>query len=145
MKSGVEGAGLVGQGYRVYMDNFFTSPALFVDMFHNFNTVACGTVHKNRKGLPKDIMIKKTTGINERGQSLFRQKGKIAATVWKDKHIVSAISTVHDNKMTEVNTLTQNDGLLLRQRKPCPQIVSDYTKYMGVVDRCDQYIQYLCI
>ncbi|CAC5426825.1 unnamed protein product [Mytilus coruscus] len=87
VKSCVEGAGLVDHGYHIYMDNFFTSPALFVDLFHNFNTGACGTVRKNRKGLPKELMIKKPTGVNERGQSQFRQKETIAATIWKDKKL----------------------------------------------------------
>ncbi|CAG2197439.1 unnamed protein product [Mytilus edulis] len=59
VKSCVEGTGLVGQDYYVYMDNFFTRLTLFVDMFHNLNTGACGTVTQEQEGLPKDILIKK--------------------------------------------------------------------------------------
>ena len=42
--------GLQGKGYNLYMDNFYTSPELFVELvdrgFH-----ACGTVRINRRGL----------------------------------------------------------------------------------------------
>jgi len=142
VKGCLEGSNLVGQGYHIYMDNFFTSPDLFTDLFENFDTRACGTVRRNRRGLPKDIMKKKPDGINERGDSHFRQKGPISAVVWKDKKIVSAISTIHDNSSTEVERSVQVEGQFTRQQIPCPQLIADYTSYMGGVDKCDQYIQY---
>ncbi|CAG2228199.1 unnamed protein product [Mytilus edulis] len=58
VKNCIEKANIIGQGYHVYMDNYFTSPALFTDLFQHFNTAACGTVRINRRELPKDIMKK---------------------------------------------------------------------------------------
>ncbi|CAC5395945.1 unnamed protein product [Mytilus coruscus] len=138
----LEGANLSRQGYHVYMDNYFSSPALFTSLFENFDTGACGTVRHNRRGLPKDLMTKKPVNITQRGDSQFRQKGAVAATVWKDKKNVSVISTIHDNGSTEVSRIVQNEGQFQRQQLQCPKMVADYTTHMGGVDRCDQYIQY---
>lgn len=37
--------------HHLYVDNWYTSPALF-ERLHRKKTGACGTVRKNRKGLP---------------------------------------------------------------------------------------------
>ena len=56
---------------------------------------ACGTVGTNRKGLPKEIMVKKTeVKALERGQSLFQEKGDLVAVTWQDRKLVHLISTV---------------------------------------------------
>ena len=41
---------LKNKGYRVFVDNFYTSPALFTDL-HDNGFEACGTVRCDRKGL----------------------------------------------------------------------------------------------
>ncbi|GLD65347.1 piggyBac transposable element-derived protein 4-like protein [Lates japonicus] len=41
----------LGSGFYVYMDNFYTSPKLFRDLY-NFNVGACGTYRENRKECP---------------------------------------------------------------------------------------------
>lgn len=40
-----------GQGYHIYFDNYFTSPAL-IDALAAKGILACGTVNKNRRGFP---------------------------------------------------------------------------------------------
>ena len=75
VKTCLEQANISNQGYHVYMDNFFSSPQLFTDLFHNFNTGACGTVRLNRRDLPRNIMRKNPVGIYARGDSQFRERG----------------------------------------------------------------------
>ena len=43
--------GLEDRGHHVYTDNYYSSPALFGDLRH-LGFGACGTVRKNRRGLP---------------------------------------------------------------------------------------------
>ena len=46
-----------GVGHIIYMDSFFSTPGLFRDLLQN-RTLACETVNRNRKGLPKDTCAK---------------------------------------------------------------------------------------
>ena len=39
------------KGYRVFMDNFYSSPALFHDPLEE----GCGTLQSNRKGIPEEV------------------------------------------------------------------------------------------
>jgi hypothetical protein len=41
-------------GHRLYVDNFFSSPAL-VDDLHTKTINCCGIVRPNRKGMPKNF------------------------------------------------------------------------------------------
>jgi hypothetical protein len=41
-------------GHEIFMDNYFTSPALFDDLFQR-KINACGTVCHDRRGMPRDI------------------------------------------------------------------------------------------
>jgi hypothetical protein len=40
-----------GLGHKIFMDNYFTSPALFGDLFQ-LKINACGTVRHDRRGMP---------------------------------------------------------------------------------------------
>ena len=68
----------------------------------------------------------------------FRQKDAVAAVVWKDKKNVNLISSIHDFSVGSVQrNVQQADGIFQQQAIPCPQMISDYTQYMGGVDRAD--------
>ena len=45
---------LLDKGYWVYMDNYYTSPELFEELY-NRDTFACGTVRWSRKGMPLGV------------------------------------------------------------------------------------------
>ena len=49
---------LVGKFHHVFMDNFFTSPALFTDLFQD-RIYACGTVRSNMRDFPQDLKGKR--------------------------------------------------------------------------------------
>ena len=57
--------GLETKGLKVYVDNYYTSPALFLALYDK-GVNACGTVRPNRKYFPKDLKKKKSDFIDSR-------------------------------------------------------------------------------
>ena len=57
---------ILGKGFRLFIDNFYTSVELMEDLWAR-GTYACGTIRRNRKGLPKALMVKKHKGLANRG------------------------------------------------------------------------------
>jgi len=47
-------AARIEQGHKLYMDSFFSSTALFDDLYTK-TISCCGTVRPNRKGMPKNF------------------------------------------------------------------------------------------
>lgn len=52
-------AGVLYRGYRLGLDNYFSSPKLFQDLY-NMRTAATGTVRGSRNGLPKQCIKAET-------------------------------------------------------------------------------------
>ena len=77
--------GLLRQGREVFMDNFSTSPTLFLELFRH-RTNACGTVRTNRENMPKDIS-KKDTKLKQGPRRVFSRKPS-ASFVYNYKRIL---------------------------------------------------------
>ena len=75
-----------------------------------------------------------------RGESLFRRKGGVVATVWKDKKLVSFLSTQCEVRGNETVSQKQKDRKIIQV--PTVPVVQLYSKYMGIVDHSDQMRQY---
>jgi len=79
---------LVGKGYTIYTDNFYTSPKLA----HYLSTkeiYTCGAIRPNRKGYPEEIIKTKAQARRlPRGFYEWRQCGQMVATAWKDNRMV---------------------------------------------------------
>src|SRR5215469_3078438 len=71
-----------GLGHKVFMDSYFTSPALFDDLFQR-KINACGTVRRDRRGMPRDIGPKSLK--MKRGDIVTRVRGKLRAVQWKNR------------------------------------------------------------
>ena len=72
--------GLFGLGYKLYVDNWYTSEALFNYLYEN-QTCATGTARKNRMQLPKSFMNEKL----KKGEFSFRRNGNMLALRYQDK------------------------------------------------------------
>ena len=81
---------LLDKGHCMYMDNFYTGPELYGGLFF-CSTYACGTVHPNRKGLPKAM----TTAKLKKTEAVFRCNGPLLAIKWCDKRAVTVLTTTH--------------------------------------------------
>jgi len=120
-------------GCCLYVDNFYSSPQLFEDLLSR-ETMACGTVRQNRRGLPQQKSSLK------RGETVFMKKGDLTFVHWMDKRDVWCLSTFHANQMVPFTTRRQGVEAITR-----PKMITDYNKYMGGVDRMDQMLVYYSI
>jgi len=117
-----------GRGHKLYMDNYFSSPDLFNDLATK-QIYCCGTVRPNRKGMPQDFGPKRMT--LKRGDLQVRTRGDLTTILWKDKRDVRILTNIHDPP-AEGNFCDSN-GKAIK-----PQIVADYNRHMGYVDKGDR-------
>ncbi|XP_051171925.1 piggyBac transposable element-derived protein 4-like [Leptopilina boulardi] len=123
---------LRNSGALVAFDNFFTSVKLIKELKAK-KIFAVGTVRTNRVGLP-DIMKEKKKMV--RGEFENRTQGCVAAIKWMDSKPVTVLSTAHDPAFVTEVKRKNRDGS--RSNISCPEVIADYNKYMGGVDRFDQ-------
>ena len=126
--------GLEGRGHHVYVDNYYTSPALFTEL-RDLGFGACGTVRINRRGLPVEM---KATLARGDVTSAYVDESMMALK-WMDKRPVSMLTTIHDDSMTtKVRRTRRVQGGLEEIRKPV--VVEQYNQFMGGVDCSDQLL-----
>lgn len=117
---------LLGKGYCVFVDNWYTSPALFREL-HNQLTDAVGTARLNRKHMPVQLKTKIA-----KGSTVARFSEELMALKWHDKKEVTMLSTYHDESTAEI----EKRG----EKKHKPVVVIDYNNSMGAVDSADQMV-----
>ncbi|KAF9798758.1 hypothetical protein SFRURICE_021555 [Spodoptera frugiperda] len=111
---------------RFGWDNFYNSPALARELkVRGFDCVR--TLRLNRQFVPTEL-TNLTKGALAVGQVRGCTSGDVDLVVWRDKNLVSLISTYH-------GLATVKCGDVLK-----PSIVPDYNVCMGGVDRKDQMI-----
>lgn len=124
---------IISKNYQVYFDNYFTSVNLMIEL-KSKNILACGTVRKNRKGLPKKQINDKTM---KRGDYESRTSYKgISWIKWNDNKPIQFLSNFHDPSIKTTVSRRQKDGTSIQIN--CPQATRDYNNYMNCVDKADQ-------
>ncbi|KAM3875240.1 piggyBac transposable element-derived protein 4-like [Diretmus argenteus] len=133
----------LGTGYHVYVDNFYTSPKLFLDLA-SLKFGACGTYRENREGVPRD-RANALTKKSVRGSIRWIREGSLVFVKWMDTREVSVCSTIHP-AVTVGDTVERRvrgeDGSWRMDKIPCPTPILAYNKNMGGVDLSDQLLQY---
>ena len=114
----------LGKGHTLYVDNYYSSPALF-NFLHANITNACGTVRQRRKGMP--IMDKKL----KKGEIDFRTSSNMLALKWRDKRDVFMLSTFHNSEF--ICTGKKNYKTQEFIRKPKCIVTSDDRRFPSVV------------
>ncbi|XP_037915254.1 piggyBac transposable element-derived protein 4-like [Hermetia illucens] len=121
---------LLDQGRVLIADNYYTSVPL-PKYLKDRKTDLCGTLRKNRVGLPLNVTKSKL----KKGQWVARQKDNyITVLKWHDKRDVLMISTCHGDEMTSVRTRL---GETLK-----PNAVIDYNDAKKGIDVADQLSSY---
>ena len=121
------------KGYRLFIDNFFTSVQLVYDLLQKA-TYVCGTLRSNRVNLPTQLTEKVGAG-----EAKFWNCDNLVVTHWKDKRDVFAMSSMHGNDSVEI-TNKRGD-----KKTTKPKMISDYNQNMGGVDLCDQLVSYYSV
>ena len=70
------------KGHHLYMDNFYTSPALFISLSH-VGIGACGTLRCNRQGIPSSI--KDSSTPLTKGDIITATSNGLLFLKWKDE------------------------------------------------------------
>ncbi|XP_054257551.1 piggyBac transposable element-derived protein 4-like [Macrosteles quadrilineatus] len=118
-------------GHHVYVDRYYNSPELAKELLKK-NMFVTGTVMNNRKEMPT---LSKPLNC---GDVEARRNKDLGVIYWKDKRVVTMLTTKHKisrNEMTEKPSKWPNKPPVLK-----PDVVLDYTKHMGGVDRADHVI-----
>ena len=87
----------------------------------------CGTVQPNRKGMPQDLGPNRMT----RGELQVRTRGDLTAIRWRDKRDARILTNIHDPPSK--GNFCDNNSKAIK-----PQIVADYNRHMGYVDKGDR-------
>jgi hypothetical protein len=114
----------------VYLDRYFTSPTL-LDELTRRGFYACGTVRKDRVGLPPPF--KTASRSMRQGEVKYWQKQELGALVWQDRRAVYMLTT--HRSPAEIMFVSRSGS---SEQKPVPTAILDYNKHKGGVDTLDQ-------
>lgn len=117
------------KGHTIFLDNWYSSPELF-GWLYDKTTNAVGTVRRNRKNMP--CMMEKL----KKGELTFRSCDNFLVLRWCDRRDVWMLSTYHTPDMKYSGKVDYATG----EQKMKPEVVLDYNKSMGAVDRSDMIL-----
>ena len=128
--------GYENKHHILFTDSWFTSPTL-LNVLLQKGIRCCGSVCRNRKGLPSPSSIsKKAVQQLRRGQAIQRQKGDMTACVWKDQKVMWMLYN-HTSPLA-LTTLKRWDDSGNRIPIECPQAIHDYFHHARSVDVINQ-------
>ena len=130
------------QGYHLYVDNFYTSPTLFKDLFAR-GVGATGTVRETRRDFPEALRNSKQWAKGkERGSVRWGRDPPCLALQWLDSKVVSMLTTIDNANVKKQATRTAKTatGGWTIMDIPQPGVIANYNKYMNAVDRSDQIL-----
>jgi hypothetical protein len=109
------------KGHVLYIDNWFTSPAVIAALKQK-GIRCCGSVRRNRRGMP--IIPDAEVRALGRGQWIQRQKDDTSLAVWKDQKVVWLL--YNHCSPTESASLDRWGEAGNRITIGCPKAIRDY-------------------
>jgi hypothetical protein len=125
--------GYEDKGHVLYIDNWFTSPAV-LDAMKQKGICCCGSVRRNRRGMP--VIPDAEVRALGRGQWIQRQKDDTSLAVWKDQKVVWLL--YNHCSPTESASLDRWGEAGNRITIGCPKAIRDYFYKARSVDVLSQ-------
>lgn len=120
-------------GRTIVTDNYYTSIDLAETLLQR-STHLIGTIRKNRKGLPKNVVGEKL----KKGEIVAMENDKgILVFKWKDKRDVLGLSTRHKVGFVTVTSKRNKNKSSLK-----PTAIADYNRHKCSIDLSDQMGSY---
>ena len=131
------------------MDNYYSSPSLYIELKRK-GIGTCGTVRLDRREMPKEWKGNGKGSVKGRmkkgdAETKILNSNELTALLWKDKRVVSMLSTIHGVDMTSKRRSTRDaggGGGGGHEEIQKPVMVEKYNMYMGGVDKSDQLLSY---
>jgi len=121
------------KGHVLYIDNWFTSPAV-LDALKQRGIRCCGSVRRNRRGMP-NIPEADVRALG-RGEWIQKQKGDTSLAVWKDQKVVWVL--YNHCSPGETTSLERWSEAGNKISVGCPQAIRDYFYNARSVDVLSQ-------
>lgn len=119
---------VLNEGRLLVTDNYYTSVHL-ARYLKEHGTDFCGTVRKNRRHLPPDVV----NAVLKKGEIAAKQNSFLTVLKWKDQRDVLVMSTCHDHGMQ----MSTGFRPILK-----PNIVLEYNRGKKGIDIADQLASY---
>uniref|UniRef100_W5LUR1 PiggyBac transposable element-derived protein domain-containing protein n=1 Tax=Astyanax mexicanus TaxID=7994 RepID=W5LUR1_ASTMX len=133
---------LLGTGYKLYLDQFYTSPALLSDLYAK-EMLACGMIPTNRLGFPR-AKLNDIPANAARGTIRWTRRGELLFVKWKDTREVAICTNFHKayNEDTINKRVKDNQGVLQKRHVPIPCAFKDYNTVMDREVHSDALLRY---
>uniref|UniRef100_S4P9J6 PiggyBac transposable element-derived protein 4 n=2 Tax=Pararge aegeria TaxID=116150 RepID=S4P9J6_9NEOP len=120
-------------GRSIVTDNYYTSVTLANSLLQK-STHLLGTLRKNRKGLPKELLKEKL----KKGETCVMENNDgVLILRWKDKRDVLALSTRHTPSFVSVRSKRNRNKVTMK-----PTLIADYNRHKCAIDYSDQMGSY---
>jgi hypothetical protein len=114
-------------GHTVFIDNWFTSPSLFINLEKKKNKCSWDS-----KSLPQKHA--RAVQVNKKGETKVVYSHKMMLLQWMDRKPVTILSTCYDDvEMTNTSKINRKTNMPDIK----PKVVTDYNS-MNAVDKQDQ-------
>ncbi|CAK1554360.1 unnamed protein product [Leptosia nina] len=123
-------------GIKLFFDNYFTSLSLMRHL-KELGYYATGTLRANRtENCPvKDV---KQFKKEARGHYDYRVADDVFVCRWNDNNVVTVATNFENLAITSATRWSNEEKA--KVQVPQPSLISNYNKYMGGVDKCDQAV-----
>ncbi|XP_044744320.1 piggyBac transposable element-derived protein 4-like [Coccinella septempunctata] len=128
------GKKLLNEGRVFITDNWYTSIPLAMYL-KSHGTDLCGTLRRNKKYLPKEVINSKLN----KGELFGMQADGITVLKWRDKRDVLMLSTYQGSEMIDV---PNKQGSVVKSK---PKIIVEYNKGKQGIDISDQMTSYYSV